>query len=277
MQQARRPRYSSFLAGVRFFGETSPNVPMNRIRLQVIACKVFEQELNVLAADAKTELQIRYLEMGLHEGTPAELRAALQEAVDAVPADRFDAVALAYGLCNLGIVGLRARTLPVVVPRAHDCIGILLGDNQRYLDQLESQPGTYFQSPGWIQHLPADRTLRQQNIPIGAGMKLTKAELIARYGAENAAYLLEQFASANRNYHRLAFISTPVPEAAKWERAAGEIAREQGWAFERLPGDLGWLRWLINGDWNEREFLTLKPGERLGISYDTKIIAAESP
>ena len=250
---------------------------MSRLRLQVIACRVFEQELNILAARASTELQVCFLEMGLHEGTAANLRTALQDAVNAVPADRFDAVALAYGLCNLGIVGLRAHTLPLVVPRAHDCIGMLLGNSQRYLAELESRPGTYFQSPGWLSHLPADRVLRQQIIPVAPGLKLTQEELFARYGAENAAYLLDQFASFQRNYHRLAFISTPVPDAGTCERAADNIAREQGWEFAKLEGDLGWLARLIDGDWNDREFLTLKPGKRVELTGDNRLIAAQQP
>jgi hypothetical protein len=246
---------------------------MSRLRLHVIACRVFDQELTVLAAGAKTEAQIRYLEIGLHERTAEYLHVALQGAIDSLSTDNFDAVALAYGLCNLGIVGLQARTLPVVVPRAHDCIGMLLGSNQRYLAELESCLGTYFQSPGWLEHLPADRVLRQQNLPVGAGLKMTKEDLVARYGEENAAYLLGQFAGFTRHYCRLAYISTPVPQAENHERAAAEIAHQQGWTFDRLPGDLGWIRRLLDGEWNDQEFLTLKPGERLGVSYDTQLIA----
>jgi hypothetical protein len=194
-----------------------------------------------------------------------------------VPGDRFNAIGLAYGLCNRGIESLQARTLPVVIPRAHDCIGMLIGSSQRYLAQLESCPGTYFQSPGWLEHLPADRMLRQQNLPVGAGLKMTKEDLVARYGEENAAYLLEQLTGFTRHYRRLAYISTPVPQAENHERAAAEIARQQGWTFDRLPSDLGWLRRLLDGEWNDREFLTLKPGERLGLRYDSQLIAAERP
>ena len=250
---------------------------MSRLRLHVIACKVFEQELEVLAANAKTEARIQYLEMGLHEGAAEQLRVALQGAIDVVPGDRFDAIGLAYGLCNRGIESLQARTLPVVIPRAHDCIGMLLGSSQRYLAQLESCPGTYFQSPGWLEHLPADRVLRQQNLPVGAGLKMTKEDLVARYGEENAAYLLEQLTGFTRHYRRLAYISTPVPQAENHERMAAQVARQQGWTFDRLPSDLGWLRRLLDGEWNEQEFLTLKPGERLGLRYDSQLIAAERP
>jgi hypothetical protein len=53
---------------------------MNRLRLHVIACPGFQQELEILAAGAKTEVTFRHLEMGLHEGPAENLRAALQGA-----------------------------------------------------------------------------------------------------------------------------------------------------------------------------------------------------
>jgi hypothetical protein len=249
---------------------------MSRRRLHLISCRVFERELEVLAAEAKTDLRIEYLEMALHEKPGAQLQAALQAAVNAVPTDQCDAIALGYGLCNRGLVGLQTPVLPVAVPRAHDCLGLLLGSSARYLAELDRVPGTYFQSPGWIEHLPADRTLR----PLAAGgdqvFSANPADLIARYGAENAQFLLEQLASFTKHYQRLAFIATPVTAAAQREQQAGEIARQQGWRFEKLPGDLGWLRRLINGDWNENEFLVLKPGEQIVLRYDGQLIGAEA-
>ena len=248
---------------------------MNRLRLHVIACPVFQRELELLAAEARTGFTTRHLEMGLHERSADQLRAALQAAIDEVAPGRGDAIALAYGLCNRGIVGVQARALPVVIPRAHDCIGMLLGGTRCYLAQLESQPGTYFQSAGWLEHLPANGGMRQQNLPFGPGSTITREQLVEKYGEENADYLLEQFTSLTRHYERLAFIATPVPEAAKWEAAARQTARVQGWKFERLTGDLGWLRRLVNAEWNDREFLTLKPGERVALRHDEQLIGAE--
>jgi len=247
---------------------------MSRLRLHIIACAVFQRELEMLAAEATTELTFRQLDMGLHEGPAENLRTALQGAIDAIPAGECDAIAIAYGLCNRGIIGLQARSAPVVLPRTHDCIGMLLGGTQCYLAQLEAQPGTYFQSAGWLEHLPAGEAVRQQ-MSFGPNITVTREQLAAKYGGENADYLLEQFTKFTQHYGRLAFISTPVPEAAKWEEVAREIARKRGWKFERLPGDLGWLRRLINAEWNEREFLTLKPGKRVGLRTDAQIIGAE--
>jgi len=229
----------------------------------------------LLAGDAKTEPAFRYLDMGLHEGTAEALRAALQGAIDGAPAGQCDAVVVAYGVCNRGIIGLQARAMPVVIPRAHDCIGMLLGSSGCYLAQLEAQPGTYFQSAGWLEHSPANGEIRRQDFTFGPGSTITRAQLVEKYGEENADYLLEQFQNFTQHYQRLAYIDTPVPQAARWEAAAQEIARQRGWKFERLPGDLGWLRRLLDADWSEREFLILKPGERVGLHSDARLIGAE--
>ena len=248
---------------------------MNRLRLHVIACPVFQRELEMLAAGAKTEVTFQHLEMGLHEGSAENLRAALQGAIDGVTTGQCDAIAIGYGLCNRGIVGLEARALPVVIPRAHDCIGMLLGSSRCYLAQLEAQPGTYFQSAGWLENSPAGGEVRQQNFTFGPDSNVTRGQLVEKYGKENADYLLEQFNNFTRHYERLAYIATPVPKSARWEKTAKEIAHQHGWKFERLQGDPGWLRRLLNADWNDREFLKLKPGERVGLRHNAQLIGAE--
>jgi hypothetical protein len=248
---------------------------MSRLRLHVISCRVFERELEVLVPQAKCEVKLEYLEMGLHERPGEQLRLALQRAVDAVAADGAEAIAIGYGLCNRGLVGLKARTVPLVLPRAHDCLGILLGSSRRYLAELDKEAGTYFQSAGWIENLPGDRTLR----PLAAGSQgatsASKAELVERYGAENAEFLLKELGSLTRLYKRLAYIQTPVAAARQFEEQAAKLAQQRGWKFEKLPGDLGWLRRLLDGDWNEAEFLVVRPGERVTLRYDELLIGSE--
>jgi len=240
-------------------------------RLAVIACPSLKPELTVLAAGCAHEIGFRTLEMALHQRSAAALNAALQQAIDETEAA--DAIAIAYGLCNRGVVGLAARTVPLVIPRAYDCIGILLGSGQRYRDELMLQPGTYFQSAGWLEHAEADA--RQPDFTFGPNSNVTRERLVEKYGEENADYLLAQFEGFTSHYRRLAYIATAVPETAHRQKQAEALAAERGWRFDRLQADLGWLHKLLAGDWNEREFLTVRPGERVAMANDDRLIATE--
>lgn len=244
---------------------------MPSLRLSIIACPSVQPELEMLAAQAGSKIALRFLEMGLHERSTQALRTALQAAINETK--NADAVALGYGLCNRGVIGLQARDLPVIIPRVHDCIGLLLGSRKRYVTELEKEPGSFFQSPGWLK---AARDVRQPEFTFNPNANLSRKRLVQRYGKEAAAYLMQQFEAFSRRYRRLAFIATPVPVIDKWERQAIDIATKQEWDYVRLDGDISWLQRLISGTWNDSEFLTVLPGQRVVPSNDEKLIAAEA-
>ena len=83
-------------------------------------------------------------------GSPA-CRPGLAEALAAVDESRYEAVLFGYGLCSNGLVGLTARNVPLVLPRAHDCITLFLGGKERYLEYFHAHPGVYFKTTGWIE------------------------------------------------------------------------------------------------------------------------------
>jgi hypothetical protein len=242
---------------------------MTRLRLHVVACPSLQPELEMLAAEAGAAVALHPLEMGLHEKSATALHEALQAAID--QAADCDAVALGYGLCNRGVVGLVAHSVPLVIPRAHDCIGLLLGSSRRYLGELAAQPSTYFQSAGWLKAA----NVRQPNFTFGPNSNVTRERLAERYGEEEAGYLMEQIESFTRHYERLAYIATPVAEAAEREREAQALADKQHWDFARLEGDLGWLRRLLSGDWAGDEFLVVQPGGRVVQAADERLIDVE--
>ena len=78
------------------------------------------------------------------------MSARLTETLSRVDETRYDAVLLGYGLCSNGLVGMGARSIPLVVPRAHDCITLFLGSKERYLQYFQDNPGVYFMTSGWI-------------------------------------------------------------------------------------------------------------------------------
>jgi len=225
-----------------------------RLSLSVIACPSLRPELETLAAACDTEVRFHHLEIALHERSADALRGALQATIDRTT--DCSAIAIAYGLCNRGVIGITARAISLVIPRAHDCIGILLGSSRRYLEELDNEPGTYFQSAGW---LSAARDKHQPEFTFGPNSNVSFERLAARYGEEAAAYLSTELEGFTKHYKRLAYIDTAIGPA--FEAEARDIAARRALAFQRLEGNLGWLSRLLEGPWDGDEFLVVQPGQ----------------
>jgi hypothetical protein len=122
------------------------------MRLQFIVCRVMRREAYFCAARSPNEVDVVLLEQGLHdepEKLRAEIQAALQRTKD-LQGRPYDASLLGYGLCSNGIAGLSAK-IPIVVPRGHDCITLLLGSREKYREYFNSHRGVYWYSSGWIE------------------------------------------------------------------------------------------------------------------------------
>jgi hypothetical protein len=146
---------------------------------------------------------------------------------------------LAYGLCSGGIAGLSASTIPMIVPRAHDCITLFLGSRQRYQDYFFENGGTYFMTTGWFEH---DNAFNDN------------------YGVEMMPF-----------YNKLAFIEMGIEPDDTFEQQARLLAEERHWDFEKISGSLSLFQRLLNGDWNE-DFLIVPPGKQIRESYNDDVI-----
>ena len=119
-------------------------------RLHVIACGVLTLDLKHVAESLGVDVSMEALPGGLH-ATPKDLRRRLQEAIDEASAQKKgDMIAIAYGICGLGTVGLHARNVPLAVPRVNDCIALFLGSDAAYREQFRKYPGTSYLPAGGV-------------------------------------------------------------------------------------------------------------------------------
>ena len=244
------------------------------MRLKLIACEILFRETSAVVARSTSQVDVEFLTKGLHDIGAAGMREQLQAAVDATGAG-YDAVALGYALCGTGLAGLKAREVPVVLPRAHDCITLFLGSRERYLDYFMTHPGVYFKTTGWIERGQGLEQLNDPELRRKTGIGYTYQELADKYGEENAKYLWDQIGDYTRHYRQITFIAMGVEPDSRFEDTARRQAAERGWEFEKVPGDLSLLQRLVDGDWNERDFLVVPPGWRVAASHDEDVIRAE--
>jgi len=245
------------------------------VRLKLIACEVLYREMCAAVARAPHQVDIEFLPKGLHDLGGATMRARLQEVVDAADPALYDALLLGYALCGNGSAGLRSRTIPLVIPLAHDCIALLMGSRQRYQEYFDNSPGEYFRSTGWLERGEGLDQATMRIVRDRTGSGYTLEDLIARYGEDNGRYLFEQFSGYQRAYRRLTYIETGLEPDGSFERRAREEAALHNWEFELISGDLRLFEALVSGVWDERDFLVVPPGWRVKASYDGDVIAKE--
>ncbi len=246
---------------------------LDTLHITVIACGVFEEELRALAEESANEVEVRLLDAGLH-AAPEELRLRAQHAIDRASRDGCDAVCLGYGLCGRGTAGLRARGVPLVVPRVHDCIGLFLGSPRAYREQFARHPGTFYFTTGWYEkkgHPERSRLNAAGEFDPTTHPRFE--EFRENYGEGNARWIVEFLESWRRNYNRAALIDhgMATPEHERMTRTLAEAA---GWEYERIEGSLRMLRDLVEGNWEDGRFLVAEPGQVLLPTNDQRVLCA---
>ena len=223
-------------------GERMPQFKADyrNIKRKVIACAtVIEEMIPFLPEDVPYEV----LDFGLHLN-PSELKSMLQKKIDKA-SEEADVLLLGYGLCSMAVIGLKASTATLVIPRADDCIAIFLGSSKEYKRQAQQEPGTYYLTKGWIE--------------VGDTPFDEHKKLIERYGKEKAERMTKLVL---KNYKRLAFINTGDYDLERYQAYAKKLAREFDLTYEEIEGMPTLVKKLINGPWDE-EFVLVAPGHTL--------------
>jgi len=253
-------------------------------RVIAITCEALARSTYALAAVAPHTVTIRLLRQGLHN-TPRKLRAALQAEIDAIQPGECDAILLIYGICGTSTLGLTARHTPLVMARAHDCITLYLGSHARYQAEFDAQPGTYWYSLDYMERSGAIIGGPNAGFSAAAGlgantigqMENVYEDYVAKYGQDNADYLMEVMGEWGQHYQRAVYIDMGSGDGKVFEQMAQDQAQQRGWVFERRQGDTRLLQMMINGEWPTSEFLIVPPGHTIQQAGADGLIPAVPP
>ncbi|MCX7843410.1 MAG: DUF1638 domain-containing protein [Clostridia bacterium] len=246
------------------------------LRLKVIACDVLNREISYLGSQSECFIDVTFLHQGLHN-TPDELRKMLQDEIDRAnkgfsynyynTAPHYDYIILGYGLCSNGVAGLSSSTVPLVIPRGHDCITLLLGSKDSYKEHFEAHPGTYWFSSGWIERGWQPSELKYKTL---------YKEYCEKYGEDNAEFLMDMEQGWMKDYNSAALITWDcLGNKDRYRSFTEQSARFLNWNFIDLKGDHSLLQRILNGIFNEDEVLIVPPGRKVVQSFDDRIIMCE--
>jgi len=245
---------------------------MNRLRLHIIACKVFLREFCYYASKSDNIIDFTWLPYELHI-SPDKLRSMVNDKVAEVEKyiedgilKKPDAIVLGYGLCSNGIVGVSAKSIPIIVPRTDDCMGVFLGSQEKYMKIFNEYNGTYWLNNGWIE-MGSGAHIKQEN-------EAKRQSYIELYGEENADFLLEQDNLWMSNYNYSGFITSDIYHNEEYVELAKTVAKENNWQYFEVEGDSSYVKKIMAGDWDEKEFLVCPPGYVIQASYDEDKIKA---
>ncbi len=235
-----------------------------RPKTAIVLCQVLEEEIEHFAAGMSHIVHIEKMQQGLHN-EPARLRLQVQESIDRIERETpAEVIVLGYGLCSRGTEKLRCRRCRLIVPRAHDCITLLLGDRERYARYVAAHPGTYWYSPGWNKH----------HLPPGPERaEAMFREYCEKYGEDNARFLMETEQQWHRNYNRATYVDVGgIGRSDDHIAFTRRCADWLGWDFDQQCGDPALVRELVEGPWDSDRFLVVPPGKSLRMVGDQRVI-----
>lgn len=202
----------------------------------IIACQTLYDELNLAMHETGCRHPVIWVESDYHM-EPNMLRIKLQEEIDNLK--NTNNILFAYGCCGNGLVGLKATTANLIIPKKEDCISMVLS---RPGKKFERQKQTYFLTRGWME---------------GPKSLLVEFEHARkRYGETRAKRL---FKFMLKHYHYFMLIDTGAYDLKDCLSKAEELANNTGLELVVAKGGIWLLKKLLTGPYDE-DFCVIPKG-----------------
>ena len=188
------------------------------------------KEVGDFSPDPSVDLEILglVLKVGLHMDKDL-LRDTVKEQAKVLD-QKSDVIILGYGLCGNVLYNIEElltdMRAPIVMPqnedgsKVDDCVCMVLGGTEKYLDQLIKVAGTWFVTPGWLKHWET----------------LLVKELHAP-DIETVKWIFEK-----ATYKRVLMVDTGIGDRDKFRAETEKFAEMFNFYIEEVEGTLDMLR-----------------------------------
>jgi len=224
-----------------------------------------------VVAYSKNIVDLEFVPLNQHV-EPEKLLATLQSIIDRVDQDQeeYDAIIMGFGLCGNSTAGLKSDRYKIVIPRAHDCCTIFMGSSEAFLKRFRGHLSAAWSSHGYIER--DDEICRKTDAPNALGTDMPYADLLEKYGEENAKLIYESLHPVQLDEPHIYIKMSPFDDFGCFDLFKAKIKADQdlrGYekAIDTPEGSMRLITMLVEGDWND-EFLIVKPGQSIEPSYD---------
>ena len=170
----------------------------------------------------------------------------------------------------MGTAGIKAVKTPIIIPRGHDCITMLLGSKEKYRELFDKYDGgIYWYSCGWIDHALQPGKERYEK---------TYQDYVDKFGDENAKYLMEMEQNWMQEYDCATYIRWHEFDDGRNKEYIDytkECAQYLEWEYKEVEGDSKLLTDLLEGRWDNDRFLYVAPNQKIIATNDEQIVGVK--
>ena len=221
---------------------------MADIQTKIICCRTIGDELQDAEDSTGIAYPVLWIESGLHN-VPRKLHRVLQETVDQAEKEGAERILLAMGFCGNSLENLKTERAELILPRADDCITLLLGSFRRR-QEIQNEAGTYFMTRGWIE---GERNIMREY-----------EYTMEKYGEETGREIFDMMFG---NYRRIGILDTGCYDMEPVLAETARIAASLKMRWERFSASNEYLKQLLTGPWESDRFVRLQPGETLRLEH----------
>ena len=245
--------------------------------LKFICCDVFARIACDLVSKSAHIIDLEFVPMLAHN-EPEKLKNMLSGIIDKSVKGSgrvYDAVLLGYGLCGNSVTGLSC-TVPMIIPRAHDCCTIFMGGREKFFGAFGDILSARWSSTGYYErcHLFNYNQNRRDGAENQLALYNTTAEYmdyVEKYGEDNADYIWAAMHPEIETDEAVYIKIDGYEYSDSYENYSTEI-KNAGKKLKTVEGDISLLKALIDGDWDDDRFLVVPPGKKITGVYDMQYV-----